>query len=119
MGTHDRPPRPEETWAYGYEISPAMSPDRLAVIERLLQEENTTARLETRTWQGRFVTEEQVTHILVVSDSPDQERAINRRLEEAFGKLKAGFSLTPATSVPRRPATAVPARAAGRASWPS
>ncbi len=103
MGTRDRPPRTGTTWAYGYEISPAMSPDRLAVIQRLLEEENSTARFETRTWQGRFVTEEKVTHILVVSDSPDQQREINRRLEKEFGKLKTGFSLTPATSIPGRP----------------
>jgi hypothetical protein len=89
-----------------------MTPARLAVIARLLEEENSTARVETRTWQGRFVTEEQVTHILVVSDSPDQEREINRRLEEEFGKLKAGFSLTPALAVPRRASMTTPGPAA-------
>jgi hypothetical protein len=100
MRTRDGPHSPRKTWAYGYEISPPMTPERLAVIERLLDEEHSSARLETRTWQARFVTEEQVTHVLVVSDSPDQKREINRRLEEEFEKLKARFSLTPAMAVP-------------------
>jgi hypothetical protein len=100
MRTRDGQRPPGNTWAYGYEISPPMTPERLAIIERLLEEEHSIARLETRTWQARFVTEEQVTHVLVVSDSPDQQRDINRRLEEELGKLQAAFSLTPATLVP-------------------
>jgi hypothetical protein len=99
MGTRDGPASPRTTWAYGYEISPPMTPGRLAIIERLIEEEHSVARLETRTWQGRFVTEEWVTHVLVVSDSPDQKREINRRLEAEFAKLKTAFSLTPAMPV--------------------
>jgi hypothetical protein len=95
MGIRDHPPRPGSTWAYGYEISPPMTPERLAAIGRLLEEEHSSARRQTRTWQARFVTEEQVTHILVVSDSPDQRLEINRRLEAELAKLEAAFSLTP------------------------
>ncbi len=95
MEFQNRVSKPQRKWAYGYEISPPMTQERLTAIEHLLQEEHANAKLRTRTWQGRFVVQEQVTHLLVVSDSPDQELEVNRRLEAEFTRLEAGFSLTP------------------------
>jgi hypothetical protein len=40
------------------------------------------------------VAEEHVTHILVVSDSPEQDLEVNRRVEAALSLLEAGFSVT-------------------------
>jgi len=72
-----------------------MTQERLRAVEHLLQEEHANAKLQTRTWQGRFIVQEQVTHLLVVSDSPDQELEVNRKLEEELTRLEAEFSLTP------------------------
>jgi len=99
MEYNSRPPPLQKTWAYGYEISPPMTQERLSAIGQLLEEEHTNAKLETRTWQGRFVVQEQVTHILVVSDSPDQELEVNRRLEAELTRIEALFSLTPPMSL--------------------
>ena len=95
MEYKNRPPPFHKTWAYGYEISPPMTQERLRAIEHLLDEEHANAKLQTRTWQGRFIVQEQVTHLLVVSDSPDQQLEVNRRLEAELTRLDAGFSLTP------------------------
>jgi hypothetical protein len=99
---------PQETlWAYAYEILPtqvegrmhAEVEGRMHAIRTLLKEEHLKARQASRTWTGRVVSEQQVTHILVVSDSPDQHRAINRRLETRLKELKAAFSLSPPVAV--------------------
>ena len=88
-----RPP-PKGVWAYAYRIVPPQPEDRLGTIKNLLDLENTEARRDARTWAGRVVVEEQITHILVVSDSPQQDREVNRKLEAALEELKAGFSVS-------------------------
>jgi len=90
---------PRTMWAYGYEIASSMSQDRLRHIEDLLHLEHSKARYDQRTWEGRFVLEERVTHILVVSDSPDQQLEVNRKLEEELARLDAVFSITPPVAV--------------------
>lgn len=81
-------------WAYAYEIVPPPADDQLAAIRTLLEHEHSEARRAARTWTGRLVHDPQVTHILVVSDSPDQRRDINRRLEGRLKQMQAAFSLT-------------------------
>lgn len=90
-----RSPPPPSIWAYGYEIAQPLAADRLRSIEKLLEKEQTHAKRRARTWASRFVVEERVTHILVLSDSPDQRLDINRRLEEELEKMKIGFSISP------------------------
>jgi hypothetical protein len=89
-----RQPTPGTVWAYGYEIAPPLAEDRLHMIKAVLDSEHSNAMLDARTWEGRFVVEEQVTHILVVSNSPDQDLEVNRRLEAELKKLDARFSIT-------------------------
>lgn len=96
----DRPP-PTGVWAYGYEISPPLPRRRLRLIEALVGEEHARAKQSARTWEGRLVAEEQVTHILVVSDSPDQSLEVNQKLEAELERLKARFSLTTPLEVER------------------
>jgi hypothetical protein len=72
-----------------------MLPSRLRSLERLLEDEQSSARREARTWSSRFVVDERVTHILVVSDSADQGLDINRRLESELARLEAAFSVSP------------------------
>lgn len=85
---------PKTLWAYAYEIVPPQAQDRLGAIRTVLAKEHSEARRAARTWTGRLVCEPQVTHILVVSDSPEQSREVNRRLEGRLKQLKAEFSLT-------------------------
>ena len=94
MESKKRGPPSGEVWAYGYEITPPLARERLRMIENLVEEEHANAKSGARTWQGRLVVEEQVTHILVVSDSPDQDLEVNRRLETELRRLEALFSVT-------------------------
>ena len=71
-------------------------------IEEFLEVERSNAKRTARTWDGRFVVEEQVTHILVVSDSPDQQLEVNRKLEAELTRLKMAFSVTSPVEVTDR-----------------
>ena len=81
-------------WAYAYEIVPPQPEDRLRSINALLDRERAEARNGARTWESRVVVEDHITHILVVSDSPQQDREVNRRVEAELRDLSAGFSIT-------------------------
>lgn len=97
-------PVPNKTvWAYAYQIVPPQPEDRLRAIEALLDREQSEAGNGARTWVGRLVAQEHVTHILVVSDSPEQDLEVNRRMEAELRKLKAGFSITAPMQVADEP----------------
>jgi hypothetical protein len=81
-------------WAYAYEIVPPQAEDQLNAIRTLLEKEHVDAGQGARTWTGKLISEQRVTHLLVVSDSPDQSREVNRRLEGRLTQLRAGFSVT-------------------------
>jgi hypothetical protein len=85
---------PTTLWAYAYEIVLPHAEDQLNAIRTLLETEHSEAQRAARTWTGKLVCEQPVTHILVVSDSPDQRREVNRRLERRLKQLKVEFSLT-------------------------
>jgi hypothetical protein len=87
------------TWAYAYEIVPPQTEERLHAIRTLIDAEHDVAKKKARTWRGKVVLKEEVTHILVVSDSAKQNRDINRRLEAVLKRLNVGFSLTTPMSV--------------------
>lgn len=90
-----QPTRPPPfRWTYAYALTPPQAIDRLHPIKTLLDSEHVAARRTARTWVGSVVSEEKVTHILVVSDSPEQNREVNRRLEAKLKELKAVFSIT-------------------------
>jgi len=89
-----RRPASKAIWAYAYQIMPPQPEDRLDAIKTLLDNENSEAQRGARTWSGRVVVEQQATHILVVTDSPDQNNEVNRKLEAALTELNAGFSIT-------------------------
>lgn len=81
-------------WTYAYQIVPPQAEDRLGAIKTLLDDEQADARVRARTWVGRVVLEQQITHIMVVSDSREQNREVNRRLEAELKQLNVGFSVT-------------------------
>lgn len=85
---------PKTLWAYAYGIVPPQAEDQLDAIRILLEKEHSEAQCAARTWTGKLVCEQLVTHILVVSDSPNQSREVNRLLEGGLKQLNAGFSLT-------------------------
>lgn len=91
----EQPPRgPKPSWAYAYQIVPPQPKAQLRAVKVLLDHERAQARLEGRTWEGRLVLEQQVTHILVVTDDPDQDIDVNRRLEAELRGAEAAFALT-------------------------
>jgi len=90
---------PKAVWAYGYQIIPPQSEERLRTIKQLLASEHSEAKRGARTWRGKVVLEEKVTHILVVSDSAEQDRDINRKLEAELNALQVGFSRTASLAV--------------------
>jgi hypothetical protein len=87
-------PHPPPVWAYGYRITPPLAQDRLQALRDLLEDARVSAKRDRRTWEGRFVVEEAVTHILVVSDTPDQQLGSNHRIEEELRRLEAGYLVT-------------------------
>jgi hypothetical protein len=111
----DRAPRssPETLWLYAYEFARPPEENQLTAIRALLEEEHTTARRTARKWTGRLVHERRLTHILVVSDSPDQGREVNRRIESRLKLLQAAFSLTMPMALPDDEAPSPEGGAAG------
>jgi hypothetical protein len=91
---------PTSLWAYAYQIVPAQPKSRLDTIQGLLDHEHEAARLEARTWAGRLVLERLVTSILIVSDSPDQGRGVNRGLASELQRLQVTFSCTASLEIP-------------------
>lgn len=89
-----RTPTPKTVWAYAYQILPPQPAARLHAIRTLLDHAHTEAQRGERTWTGRVVVEDQITHILIVSDSPEQNHEANRTLEAKLQELNAGFSIT-------------------------
>ena len=100
MTTKKPTPLPQTRWAYAYQLLPPQLADRLRTIQPLLDDEHTGARLSGRTWAGRVVPEERITHILVVSDSPEQNHESNRKLESELKELKARFSISAPMELP-------------------
>lgn len=87
-------------WVYGYELLPPQHRDRLGRVSELLDDAHVAAGLTAETWGGRLVNGDEVTHILVVSDSPDRTREVNRQLEVELRNLGACFTLTIPLAVP-------------------
>ena len=81
-------------WAYGYEMVPPHREDLMSTIRGLLDRENSEAKREARTWTARLVTEQQATHVLIVSTSPKLDLEINRKLETELKALGVQFMVT-------------------------
>ena len=81
-------------WAYAYRIIPPQPKQRLETIQALLDHEHGVALQEARNWTGRLVLERRATRILIVSDSPDQERAVDHRLAGEVRRLQAALTRT-------------------------
>ncbi len=87
-------------WAYAYELLPPHAVRRMQAIRALLDEANGGAAREDRKWAARLVLENQVTHLLVVSDTPEMDPDITRRIEAALKELDVPYSVTLPMPVP-------------------
>jgi hypothetical protein len=85
---------PRTVWAYSYRLSNPQEPSRLHRIKALIAKERTAAAKRNATWEGRLVVDERVAHILILSDSPDVDREVNRQIEAELRALDAGFAVT-------------------------
>ena len=94
MAAAERRPSPQPTWAYAYRIRRPDTSARLDAIDVLLDREHAAASREKRTWAGRVVVEPEMTYLLIVTDSPDQDLEINRLLEAELTGLETDFSIT-------------------------
>jgi len=81
-------------WVYGYQMNPPQPEDRMTAIRDLLDEENNTVARQGRKWTACLVTEEKVTHILVVTSISDVNLAINRRVESELKAMGIRFELS-------------------------
>ncbi len=83
-------------WTYGYVLIPPIPRIRLGPMEALLSDGHAEAAMASRTWEGRLINGDDITHILVVSDRPEQNLGVNVRLEAELNRLKAPFAVTEA-----------------------
>lgn len=81
-------------WAYTYQLTPPLSVAKLREVKHLLEKEQAAAKARSGTWEARFVADERISHILVLSDSPDLELEANRNLEQALRTINAYYNLT-------------------------
>lgn len=84
----------EPLWAYAYQLLPSRAATRMGRIGELVDQENADALRNDRTWTARLVAEPQVTHVLVLSDTPDLDGSMNRRLEARLRELDVHFTVT-------------------------
>ena len=98
-----QPPRASKSWAYAYQLNPPQPEPRFAKVRMLLRRARLAAQRDGRLWTGQIVMESHITHILVVTDAPDEVRAVDRAIDAELKRLKMGFAITgPArVSLPR------------------
>ncbi len=87
-----QPPKP--LWAYAYHIASSQTEDRFYTISGLLDDEHAAAQRRAGIWMGRVVFGLHIAHLLILSDSPEQTREINHRLEAELKELEMGFSIS-------------------------
>ncbi|HEX9165010.1 MAG TPA: hypothetical protein VF862_03820 [Gemmatimonadales bacterium] len=97
-------------WAYAYEVLPPQPSAEWAKLRALLDEEHAAAEREGRRWTGKLVYKQLVTHLLVVSDHPDQDRDINRRVEEWLKVVSPAYSMTVPKALVAEPPSRHPAK---------
>ncbi len=96
-------PRASKSWAYAYQLNPPQPEPRFAKVRMLLRRARLAAQRDGRLWTGQIVMESHITHILVVTDAPDEVHAVDRAIDAELKRLKMGFAITgPArVSLPR------------------
>ncbi|MGH7520085.1 MAG: hypothetical protein ACREMI_02285 [Gemmatimonadales bacterium] len=83
-----------QLWAYAYRVVPPPPADGLGKIRKLLDSENASAYAQARAWAAQLILEQRSTQILVVSDNPTQNGAVNHRLETELQRIDAHYRVT-------------------------
>lgn len=91
-----------QLWAYAYRVVPPPPADGLGRIRRLLDTENASAFEQARAWAAQLILEQRSTQILVVSDSPNHNGAVNHRLEHELERLEAPYRVTEPVAIQNR-----------------
>ena len=81
---------------------PPPPPEGLGQLRRVLDQENAAAFEHARAWAAQLILEQRSAQILVVSDSPAQNRAVNHRLEGELRRLDALYRVSDPVAVPAR-----------------
>ncbi len=97
-----------QLWAYAYRVVPPPPTDGLGQIRKLLDSENAFAFEHARAWSAQLVLGQRSTQILVVSDTPEQDRPVNHRLELALERLDARYRVTDPVAIGSRPERHIP-----------
>lgn len=92
-----------QLWAYAYRVVPPPPAGGLGELRKLLDRENASAFARAQAWAAQLIQEQRTTQILVVTDSPAQNRAVNRRLESQLQQLDAGFRVTDPIAIRNAP----------------
>ncbi len=117
-------PRAPESWAYAYQLNPPQPEPRFAKVKALLRRARQAAQRDGHLWTGQIVMETHITHILVVTDDPDEVRVVDRVIGTELKRLKMGFAITGPARVslpavrPGRPPSKSPARLVARSRIP-
>ena len=94
-------------WVYAYQLDPPQPEPRFKKINALVQKAQTVAKRGGRLWTGRIVVETLVTHLLIVTDDPQQAPGVNRAIETELKQHAMGFALTGPAALPLSSATRV------------
>ena len=86
--------RAQARWVYAYELNPPQPEPRFRRIRTLLHRAKQAAQRGGRLWTGRIVLETNITHILVVTDTPGQVHDVDRAIEVELKHLNMDFALT-------------------------
>ena len=92
-----------QLWAYAYRVVPPPPTDGLGQIRKLLDSENAFAFEHARAWAAQLILEQRSTQILVVADSPEQNRPVNHRLEQELALIDAHYRVTDPVAIGSRP----------------
>ena len=87
-------PRTPDRWAYAYQLDPPQPEPRFAKVKLLLRRAGQAAQRVGRLWTGQIIMEAHITHILVVTDDPDEVRAVDQAIDAELKRLKMGFAIT-------------------------
>jgi len=95
----EQPSPGQALWVSAYEMVPPHAEHRMTAIRDLIDRENDDAQRAGRTWTARLVLEIQVTHVLIVSATPEMDLAVNHKLAAELRELGVEFVLTVPMSV--------------------
>ena len=104
-GRAAEPGPPYDRWVYAYQLDPPQPEPRFKKINSLVRQAQTAAQRKGRMWTGRIVVETLITHLLIVTDHPEQVPAVNRAIEAELKLLDMGFALTGPAPLPLSSAT--------------